>query len=599
LNRTESILLDEKWYWKSIGVFFRYRFIEKKTGIFEKNYPDVSITIDIDKYTIEYGKNTYTSFETPSNIIEHKDIVVLYCVDCLLIKGYKRKDIIIVNNEKDHDMPDIVVMDPSGSPFLAISCCKWGNKYEEGLRSFIKKKGDLFTYFKNNKAVRYLCIFSSYFDGGLPYKTYALYKMTNFAESSPLYYAGIFEDRIKAYKIAPFCTKHERKKEMQEIKKNLSNFPQINHFLVKDGEILKYTGKNSEISIPKPINSIGMGAFWDCSFLKSIKLNEGITRIGGDAFYKCESLEDLNIPSTVQEIGNDPFAGCPNLTLENNSKFFLLEDEVLYNKKKTEILHYSIKKEAKHFEIPNSVQYINKHTFYDNKFLDTLVIPESVIWMENNLFSGCKIKKVINKSPNFCVDNDGVIYNKEKSQVFSVFNHELKELLLPQQIQKIGKNSFFGCENLEHLHIPKNVAHIGLNPFVGCSKLTLTNESLVFTIENGMLIDKKSNRIKYCPNTCVKDTIEIPDFIEIIGRNSFCFCHNLKYIRIPNSVRLIERGAFAGCNNLESIEIPNSVKEIEKWVFSHCPQLKEIRIPKHTNLAEYMFTESPTQLIRY
>ncbi|MFX1529467.1 MAG: leucine-rich repeat domain-containing protein [Promethearchaeota archaeon] len=594
----DSILSNGKWFWKTIGIFFRYKFIEEKTGQFRKKYQNnFKIIINIHNFTVNYSNNSYLEFKSPSIILEHKDIVLLDCVDKLLTKGYERKNIVIIADAKSAGLPDIILIDHSDSPYAAFSCYRWGEEYKSALLNFKNKSGELFNFYKKNREIRYLCIYSSYLDGGLPYRAYTLYDMTESNDEKTLYHTGIFEKEIKPYKITPKCTNNERKKIIKDITNRLSKYPQINDFLIKNGEILKYNGNEENITLPDPITDIGMGAFWNCTALKSVKLNEGIRRIGGDAFYKCINLENVNIPSTIHEIGNDPFAGCPKLTLKNSSKYFILEDGVLYTRKKDQILHFPMKKQLRLFEIPNSVRYINKHTFYNNKYIKSIIIPESVIWIENNLFSGCKVEEVINKSPYFYVDN-GVLYNKEKSQVFSVFDHRLRKLILPDSVRKIGKNSFFGCENLEHLHISKNITHIGLNPFVGCSKLRLSSENPIFSIENGILINKKAKLLKYCPNSSIDDTIEIPDYIQIIGRNSFSYCINLKTLRIPSSVKVIERGAFGGCSNLRDINIPDSVKIIEKWALSYCKNLSQIHISKDTKLEEYIFAESPTKLIR-
>jgi len=598
LNKRDSILSNEKWFWKTIGVFFRYGFIEKESGNYIKKYHDNSIIkININNFSIDYGKNSFHQFKSPSLILKHEDIVILDCVDKLLIKGYDRKDIIIIEDAKSEGMPNIILLNQSGSPYIAFGCFKWGEKYENALLEFKKESGRLFNHYAKNGKIRYSCIYSSYLDGGLNHKTYALYDMTDSDDEKTLYHTGIFEEDIREYEITPRCSENEKKNMIKELTKLLSKYTQIEDYFVKDGVIIEYNGNEQKITIPYPITQIGMGAFWNCTSLKTIKLNNGITRIGGDAFYKCINLESINIPSTVREIGNDPFAGCPKLSLENNSKHFILEDGVLYNRKKTQILHYPIKKQLKHFEIPSSVRFINKHTFYENEYLRSIVIPKNAIWVENNMFSGCRVEEVINKSPYFCVDN-GVLYNKDKSQVFSVFNHNLKKLILPDSVQKIGKNSFFGCKNLEQLHISKNITHIGLNPFVGCFKLELTNESPKYTIKNGMLINKKLKLLKYCSNSSVDDTIEIPNYIQIIGRNSFSYCVNLNTLRIPNSVKVIERGAFGGCSNLRDINIPDSVKKIEKWAFSYCKNLSQIHISNKTKLEEFIFTESPTKLIK-
>ena len=60
--------------------------------------------------------------------------------------------------------------------------------------------------------------------------------------------------------------------------------------------------------------AIGKYAFYDCSNLKSITIPAGVTEIGNDAFYECSNLKSITIPAEVTEIGNYAFDACENLT---------------------------------------------------------------------------------------------------------------------------------------------------------------------------------------------------------------------------------------------------------------------------------------------
>ena len=64
------------------------------------------------------------------------------------------------------------------------------------------------------------------------------------------------------------------------------------------------------------------------------------------------NLKKVAIPSKVEEIANNPFAGCPLLSLENHSKNFKLVDDVLFDKKKTILIYYSISKKNEKYKIP-------------------------------------------------------------------------------------------------------------------------------------------------------------------------------------------------------------------------------------------------------
>ena len=70
----------------------------------------------------------------------------------------------------------------------------------------------------------------------------------------------------------------------------------------------------TSITILDGVTSIGKCAFYGCDSLTSITLPEGVTEIGGSAFDRCCSLTSITIPEGVTEIGNEAFDGCSALT---------------------------------------------------------------------------------------------------------------------------------------------------------------------------------------------------------------------------------------------------------------------------------------------
>lgn len=108
---------------------------------------------------IKWGDLTTCNFENSENF------VVLECVDRLLEKGYPPNSIIL-----EHKYPlgrelkgklDVIVFDDSGSPYLMIECKTWGTEYEKELRKMIRDGGQLFSYYVQDKATKYLCLYTS------------------------------------------------------------------------------------------------------------------------------------------------------------------------------------------------------------------------------------------------------------------------------------------------------------------------------------------------------------------------------------------------------------------------------------------------------
>lgn len=62
-------------------------------------------------------------------------------------------------------------------------------------------------------------------------------------------------------------------------------------------------------------NSINNLAFYNCSMLTSITIDDNVTNIGSYAFYNCSSLETLEISNSVTSINNHAFEYCDNLDI--------------------------------------------------------------------------------------------------------------------------------------------------------------------------------------------------------------------------------------------------------------------------------------------
>ena len=85
--------------------------------------------------------------------------------------------------------------------------------------------------------------------------------------------------------------------------------------LSSDGtQVIAYWGKNSEVTIPEGVQSIGNSAFYDCNSLTSLTLPSSLQSIGDWAFGWCSSLTSLTLPSSLQSIGQEAFDYCNSLS---------------------------------------------------------------------------------------------------------------------------------------------------------------------------------------------------------------------------------------------------------------------------------------------
>ncbi|MFA5675636.1 MAG: N-6 DNA methylase [Christensenellales bacterium] len=149
------------------------------SGVFEKRYAahnNYPIFVDIDKLKIEYAHQSVQADKrirlgdlTTSNLEKPENFVVLECVDRLLLKGYRPEKLEL---EKKYPLGrnlkgklDILVYSENDTaPFLMIECKTWGNEFEKESAKTLKEGGQIFSYYQQDRAAKFLCLYASRLD---------------------------------------------------------------------------------------------------------------------------------------------------------------------------------------------------------------------------------------------------------------------------------------------------------------------------------------------------------------------------------------------------------------------------------------------------
>lgn len=122
----------------------------------------------------------------------------------------------------------------------------------------------------------------------------------------------------------------------------------------------------------------------------------------------------------------------------------------------------------------------------------------------------------------------------------------LKQVELPEGLEKIGRNAFTGCKNLESINIPSTVREIGGSAFSCCGAL---------------------------------QSIDIPSTVlQIIESATFLKCTSLAEVILPSNLNEIKDRAFEECKSLVSIDFPSSLRVIGKVAFQGAG-LTEFNLP--------------------
>ena len=144
---------------------------EKTSNTYHKKYSECNnyeIEVDFDKKKIDFGKIIRSENGTNQNFSPAENWVVLECVDRLLKKGYKPKNISLEKTWKTgHGTSgrlDILVTQKN-STYLMIECKTWGKEFEKEFKNLEKNGGQLFTYFQQDNTAEVLMLYASKFDG--------------------------------------------------------------------------------------------------------------------------------------------------------------------------------------------------------------------------------------------------------------------------------------------------------------------------------------------------------------------------------------------------------------------------------------------------
>lgn len=221
--------------------------------------------------------------------------------------------------------------------------------------------------------------------------------------------------------------------------------------------------------------------------------------IGDKAFENMTKLRQVRFSKTCRIIGREAFKNCG------------IEGELL---------------------LPESVTAIREAAFARSCALQSVRIPREIRLLESAAFKECRKLQTVFVDPDALLPELG-------SCVFDCCT-QLREIVLPTNLERIERRAFYRCKSLTQIHIPKSVKKIG-------------QEAFYYT---------------------ALEELHLPERLVELEEAAFFKCTMLKSVKIPESVKRIGKWVFHGCNRLQVLEILHEPDEIGEWIINRSTKIR-------------------------
>ena len=221
--------------------------------------------------------------------------------------------------------------------------------------------------------------------------------------------------------------------------------------------------------------------------------------------------------------------------------------------------------------IPNdkNVMYIGQNAFKDNLDITAVVIPRTVVNIEENAFLGCSNLKYVyfvsEEAEDIPSSDLTLIYRNAFSGCTSL------EMIDLTNVRKVtfDKMALYGCSGLKEIKKMSAVCKMDDMALYGCSSLKSADITGLHTSGQAVF------------GNCTSLESVITDKYTVLGKRMFSGCISLREVTLNSA--LVPDNAFEGCGNLNTVNFGNanaSEKNIEFTIganaFNSCFSLENV-----------------------
>jgi len=222
--------------------------------------------------------------------------------------------------------------------------------------------------------------------------------------------------------------------------------------------------------LPNNLQEIGKQSIANNPNLAGLSIPNSVTEIGDEAFINNESLQQIQLPSALYSIDGNVFLGSSSLIaiqIDGSNGYFSTLDGVLYDKQKDSLIVYPEGKQTVNFTVPASVDYVGKHSFANNTYIQTLNLNQTKVIYEEAFLNATSLSNIsapalesvkqnalyqttwLDQQGDIAVLGDVLVKYKGSLEIFD-------GSLIPQTVRTVGSGAFSNT-NIMTLYIPSFV----------------------------------------------------------------------------------------------------------------------------------------------
>ena len=180
------------------------------------------------------------------------------------------------------------------------------------------------------------------------------------------------------------------------------------------------------------------------------------------------------------------------------------------------------------------------------------------------------------------------------------------EIVLPGNLKYIGRNALAGL-NMSVFEIPESLVYISPDAFYSFPShgylegFCQNDENEYYKVINGMLFSGDGSELIIYPPKGKKnisipkgtfsigerafsyskiENVSFPESLQVVSKEAFYDCYNLKEIDAPKGLTFIGDSAFSGCTSLKNMTLSDGLTEIGKRAFYNAPIDGDIILPE-------------------